>query len=175
MLKKSLMTVLLLGLTGLDQAMAAGGGSGTVGLQIELTPACAITSGNTTFAALDFGQVKTQWSSALSADTEAMVSLLCSDSVTGVSVQLDGGVRGDRTLAAVDCSGQCPTIPYRVFRDTARTIEYEMGVAQDFIIPITSLGDAVELKIPLHGSIAPGSAGAWGAYADTLVVTIDFN
>lgn len=176
MLKKSMMAVLLAGLAGAGQEAAAGSGSGTVALSITLTPACSITTGaDQTLATLDFGQVKPQWTSALSAHAEALVNLLCSDGVSTVSVQLDGGVRGDRTMAPLDCSGECPTIPYSVYRDNARDEEYEIDVAQNFAIPLTALGDTVELSIPLFGSVPPGTAGAWGAYSDTMVMTIDFN
>lgn len=176
MLKKTLVAALVLGLSGTGQVMAAGSGSGTVALQIVLTPACSITTGpSDTLAVLDFGQVKTEWHSVITADAEAMLSLTCSDGVSNVTVALDGGVRGDRTLAPVDCTGECQTVPYRVFRDNARTIEYVINEPQGFAIPVSALGETVPMNIPLHGSIAPGTASAWGEYADTLIVTIDFN
>lgn len=168
---------LLLGLMACAaQSVAAGSGSGTVNLQIELTPSCSVTTGaGDSIATLNFGQVKPEWTSALSASAEALVTLLCSDGVTAVNVQLDGGVRGDRTLAPSHCHGECQTIPYSVYRDSARTIEYEIDVAQGFAMPQTQLGDSVQMAIPLFGSIPPGSASAWGAYSDTLIMTIDFN
>lgn len=176
MLKKCAIAVLSVAALCINSGAAvAAQGSGVFGLSLTLTPACSIGSGSTNFAVLDFGQVKASWQAALSASTQAMLSLTCSDGVTSVDVSIDGGLRGNRTLAPAVCGGTCPTIPYRVFRDTARTVEYEIGVAQLFSVPTTTEGQAVQLAIPLYGAIPPGTAGAWGAYSDTLTVTIDFN
>lgn len=173
MLKKSCLIGLVLG--AVAQQSMAGSGSGTIGLTIELTPACAITSSTSPFAALDFGQIKSQWDSAIHASTDALLNMVCSDGVSEVTVAIDGGVRGDRTLYPDTCTGTCDAIAYRVFRDIQRTVEYEIGVPQAFAIPATALGDDVSLSVPLYGAISPGTASAWGSYSDTLVVTIDFN
>lgn len=177
-MKGKVLAVFLLGL--LAAPAHAGSGSGTVGLSVTLTSACSINSSGGTLGELNFGKVKPTWTGALAAQAVATVSLECSDGVTSVDVSIDGGLRGDRTLAPVACNSitgaACSNIPYKVFRDSARTVEYEISVAQVFDLPsVTVLGEAVSLEIPLYGAIAPGSASSWGEHTDTLTVSLDFN
>jgi spore coat protein U-like protein len=178
MFSKKMIAAVVLSVMAADCVAAGNGsGSGTVDLQLNLIPSCSISStGSSNFGVLDFGQVKPSWTSVITASTEALVSLVCSDGVSSVSVSFNGGLRGDRTLMPVACpDDSCVTVPYRIFRDAARTNEYVIDVPQNFAVPNTAVGEEVSLQIPLHGSISPGQAADFGSFSDTLTVQIDFN
>lgn len=150
---------------------------GKIEVRLAVAAGCEITGGQGAsasgqihnFGRLDFGNAGPTWHNALTArltDTGGNIVVECSPDIAGFNVVIDGGLRGDRTLAHETSSS---LIAYEVFRDAARSNEYVSSVPQPFVV------DGHPVEVPVFGAIAPnGSAKSSGLYIDTLLVTIDF-
>ncbi|WP_027350803.1 Csu type fimbrial protein [Halotalea alkalilenta] len=162
-------------LFGLGQAQAAV--TGKVEVSLNVAQGCEVTGGGVDgdlndFGILDFGDVSTTWTNVLSAELAGVsggtLQVECSKDLEAFQVSVDGGLRGDRSLASAD-SGD--TVSYEVFSDAARTVPYIIGSSQ----PIALDTSGAPTEVPLYGAIAAnGSAIASGLYTDTLLVKLEF-
>lgn len=158
--------------TGYSQAAITGQIQATLVVDVgcEVTQGSSLSGNINDFGILDFGQTGPIWSNALSAELTntaggGSLEVTCDSSISGFNVSIDGGQRGNRTLAGVTAPGN--TVAYDVYQDPARSTPYEKDTPVNF----PSTGTAV--PVPVYGAIEPGTAAA-DTYKDTLLVTLDF-
>lgn len=157
--------------------------SGEIAVKLNVTTGCTVKNSTITgvtgdlnnFGTLDFGKTGSTWANRLSAEVvnasggtaPSPIILNCTADTDPVNVRIDGGVRGNRTLASV--TDPNITVLYKVYRDAARTNEYIKDVNQPYIATA-----GVDLPIPVYGAIASGSTTGSGDFTDTLIMTISF-
>ena len=154
--------------------------TGQVEVKLNVSTGCSVNNSQASaegnmnkFGTLDFGKTATAWSNVLtselqSASDKGKLTVKC-DGKENVpfQVSIDGGLRGDRTLkntASID------TLPYTIYKDSARTQAYVINTPQSFqAVP------EKDTEIPIYGAIAANNkAIEAGDYSDTLLVNITF-
>ncbi|MDF3932318.1 Csu type fimbrial protein [Pseudomonas citronellolis] len=159
----------------LGQAQAAI--SGQVEVSLEIASGCQVTQGSTSngvsnqFGWLDFGRAGPTWDNALSAqllgERDSTLQVTCDPGIGAFDVQVDGGLRNDRTLE----NGNGERIPYALYVDPGYTQAYLPNQAYEFAVP----ADGMPVDVPIYGTIAPNArAMPSGTYRDTLTVTLEF-
>ena len=148
---------------------------GKIEVRLDISTGCEVAETQhknnqiTGFGILDFGESGPIWHEELAAKvnrSDGSIMVACSPDIAGFTVAIDGGLRGNRTLAHADSS---QLVAYDVFRDAAHSKEYAVDVPQTFSVN----GEPVE--VPVFGVINSSTkARISGLYLDTLLVTIDF-
>ncbi|TCM63798.1 spore coat protein U-like protein [Acinetobacter calcoaceticus] len=154
--------------------------AGQVDVKLNISTGCKVNGsevdGNiNNFGTLDFGKTSGTWTNVITAElqsngTSGDLEVVC-DGATDVpfTVEIDGGTRGDRTLASADTT-ITDKVNYSVYKDAGRTAEYVVNTPVDF----TAVAGQ-STKIPVFGSIAPNTVEkAQGEYKDTLLVNVSF-
>lgn len=155
----------------------AGSSSGTVGVSMNVSAACAVNGGSQTSGSLgqigsiafadQSGVIGTVDASLVPSAGSGGISVLCSPGLTpaltiGAGANDSGGVRN---LAS---SGS--TVAYRLYSDANRSSEITIGQQM-------SLGTATSsaISVPIYGRIQGGGAALpAGAYVDTVQVTLSW-
>jgi spore coat protein U-like protein len=168
-------------LTGLSTWTFAATGliTGQVEVKLNVSTGCNVNGATTTdsgtgnkFGTLDFGKTSTTWSNVYTAELSnasnaGKLTVECEGADVPFSVSIDGGLRGDRTLKHITASD---TVPYTIYRNSARTDAYVINQAQKF-----TAKENQATEVPIYGAIAANStAKAQGDYTDTLTVNIAF-
>lgn len=176
--------------------------TGTVDVKLQISSGCEVggakVEGNMNkFGELDFGRQASTWSNVLTAEVQATgqqghLEVKCDEGVSGFSVAINGGARGDRTLKESTGKGgeEEPGIEdkndmrqdtgslglggnmvaYNLYQDATRETEY----AIDEPVKFTYKGESVQ--VPIYGAIAPsqGKPKVAGMYTDMLLVSVTF-
>jgi len=151
--------------------------NGQVEVKLNVSKGCTVkgsdVEGNVNkFGTLDFGKSSAKWSNVLNAELignsgTGTITVSCDDDATPFTVQVDGGLRGDRTLKH---AAEEDTVAYTIYRDAARSNAYVINTAQKF-----ETAKDKPTPVPMYGSIAPNTTGvATGDYEDTLLVNVSF-
>lgn len=177
----SALTAALLSSAAIQPVSAAATGSltGEIGVQVIIGSACTVgngdgSTGTNKWGTLDFGTYAdlkyTIDGSVTGADGSGAVTVTCS---TGLSptLTLDGGLYGDGTVRSVSSDSGTTRVPYRLYSDSARTNEIDVGDT----ISLAATGTAQ--NIPIYGRILPSDQGAntspaAGTYVDTVIATL---
>ena len=145
----------------------AGTASGTLTSTLSVTTSCSIAGGS---AALDFGSIPAKTlTSPLDADTGATLTVNCDGSSTSPTLAIGASgnlVSGSRALKVATGTA---LVPYSVFRDAGRTVEYviDQPVA---LSAFTAGGNTVTL----FGRIPTGTVIDQGDYSDTVSLTVTY-
>ncbi|MBB2200568.1 Csu type fimbrial protein [Gluconacetobacter tumulisoli] len=152
--------------------------AGQIHTRLVIRPGCTVTrdalfpdAPGRDLGSLDFGEVPPTWTRPLTAqlsgpDGGQGLRVACSRDIGGFAVAIDGGRRGDRTLAAG--SGR---VAYGLYRDAARLHPYRVDQPERFAVPPTGIA----VDVPVYGMVAPAPVPqAPGRYTDMLLVTLDF-
>ena len=149
---------------------------GQIAVSLEVESSCVINgttvNGNgNNFGELNFGTTPHIWTSNIDGQVIANgavnggLIVNCSTDVANFALQINGGVRGDRTLSA----GSTDEIEYQIYKDTNRSMAYAINTDET----ITLTNNTV--TIPIYGRIAPNATAInAGTYTDTLAVTLTF-
>lgn len=175
----SALTAALLSSAAIQPVSAAATGSltGEIGVQVIIGSACTVGNGNGStgtnkWGTLDFGAYGdlkyTIDGSVKGAD--GAVNVTCS---TGLSpaLTLDGGLYGNGTVRSMSSDSGTTLVPYRLYSDSARTTEIDVGGT------ISLAANGTAQSIPIYGRILPSDQGAntspaAGTYVDTVIATL---
>lgn len=158
--------------------LAEGAGAvmtGTIQVQMVISPACEVNSAGAAMAGnlgqLHFGSQGPTWMGPLSANIQnsgAAVHVTCNASVDGFTVTIDGGLNGDGNTRRL--SNGSRTIAYRLTVDAEGSDSYRVGEQRNFAV-----SSDIRNPIPVFGVVvANTNALPAGVYSDTLTVTLDW-
>lgn len=103
-------------------------------------------------------------------DTTGTLSIRCSNNTNNVSIKLDAGMGGSfnpRTM-----QGPADQLAYNLYTDASRVTVWGDGTSgTDFVLfPVLSH----TVSVPIYARTPPGQSVGVGAYADTVVVTVEW-
>lgn len=108
-------------------------------------------------------------------DSTGSIEVACHPSIHGPIVALGSG--GSGSFAPREMTGIGGDLPYNLYTSAARTIVWGDGTAGTSTV--TLIGGIVNsgtrrFMRPVHGRIPPQQPVGFGAYSDTLFVTVSF-
>jgi spore coat protein U-like protein len=126
---------------------------------------CAISATPLAFGAYD--PVSLNATSAL--DASASLSLACTRGVVA-TVGLDAGTHANGSVRRM--AGGADLLIYNLFQNASRTIAWTDSGAGALTLPAAT--SMAPRTIIVYGRIAPGQDVAAGAYADSIIATVNF-
>lgn len=144
--------------TGIANAFTA---TGTLTVQVNVQPGCAISG-----SALDFGTYTAGQASDLLASTVIEYSNCLAGQLT---VEFDGGSSGTTTDRRMS-NGDDDELSYALYSDAARTGNLGQG-SEAKVIDLTTAGSG---SFSIYGSIPGSQLVPAGTYTDTVNITITF-
>lgn len=160
---------------GTAPAHAAGSSTGTIGVSLNVTAACAVNGATSIAASLgQVGSIAFADQPGLFGNTDA--SMVATGGGSGLSILCSPGSSPTLTIGsgANDASGThymasgSNKIAYHLYSDNGRTSEIGIGQA-------ISLGTATStaFNVPIYGRVSSnGAVVAAGSYTDTVQVTL---
>ena len=156
-------------------------GLGLAGLIALGIPAAAATTTATTSFAVTATVMDTCVVSAtplafgnytgVQSDSTATLSITCTNT-TPYTVGLNAGLATGATVTTRKMMGPASAVlPYGLFSDAARTVNWGVTVPSD---TVGGTGSGTLQTLTVYGRIADGSYVAPGAYADTVTATVTY-
>lgn len=173
-------SILVVGASVLALAIAApasaGSSSGTIGVSLNISAACAVNGGSATANMGQVGSITFPAQSGVFGNVDA--ALVPSAGSGGISVLCTPGLQPAMTIGAGahDSGGVrhmasgSDTVAYRLYSDSGRTSEIIVGQQ-------ISLGTATTsaIDLPIYGRVSGGGVAlAAGSYTDTVQVTLSW-
>lgn len=162
--------------TALASPALAGSSSGTIGVLLDVSAACAVNGGSVTANMGQVGSITFPAQSGIFGDVDA--TLVPTSGSGGISVLCTPGLQPAMTVGtgAHDSGGVrhvasgADTLPYRLYSDAGRTSEIAIGQQ-------ISLGTATTsaIDLPIYARVSGGGvATPAGSYTDTVQVTLSW-
>ena len=104
------------------------------------------------------------------AQATSVLTVTCSDT-TPYNVGLDAGLTSGATVTTRAMSTARGSLPYSLFSDAARTVNWGNTVGTD---TVTETGNGGPQALTVYGQIAAGFFVVPGAYTDTITATVTY-
>jgi spore coat protein U-like protein len=161
----------LISVAGLAGCLAAPGlacaatATGTLTVTATVTTACSIVT-----LPLAFGNYDPTSATDLNGSTTA--TLTCTPG-TAYKIGMDAGQGSGATVTTRKMTSGSNTLNYKLYRDSARTLNWGNTPGTDTLDGTSSLLTTVN-TINIYGTIPKSQAAGAGAYTDTVTVTVTY-
>lgn len=148
----------------MPMAVSAQTATGSFDVRITIAPECQIISTET----LDFGNAGVLTGDV---DATAVLQVACTNT-TPYNIGLDAGQgAGATTTTRQMTSASLDTISYRLFQDSARTINWGDTVDSD---TQAATGNGAAQSFTVYGRVIAQTTPAPGSYTDNVTVTVTY-
>lgn len=137
--------------------------TGSLSVSATVAATCEVTS----TTAVAFGTVGTLTTDV---DVTGSIEVKCTDT-TAYNIGLGAGSGTGATVSNRKMTGTGADLPYQLFRDADRTLNWGETVATD---TVSATADGTAQQHTVYGRIPVQNAVRPGSYTDTVVVTIDY-